>query len=205
MKISVEQLHIYALIFMVIVYCVRIVWILRFRLVIDRAEPDGSGMAGAAMAMTTMFRPWSMESTRTGFWQWLEFAVFHIGITIMIVTSFIIPLAPHWLTPPVVALIIISQILAFVAGMLRLYKRMTEPKMRAISSPDDYFSLAAVNLLFITCILAVLEIPLGYEIFFILLAIVIAYVPFSKISHYIYYPIARYFYGSYLGRRGIVR
>jgi len=42
-------------------------------------------------------------------------------------------------------------------------------------------------------------------LYFLLVALIIAYVPFSKISHYIYYPFARYFYGSYLGRRGIVR
>ncbi len=205
MNFTIEQLHIYALIFMAIVYCIRLVWIFRFRLVRDQAQPSGSGLEGAAMAMTTMFRPWSMETTRQGFWQWLEFAVFHIGIAVMIITSFIIPLAPHWLTSPVITLIIISQVLALAAGILRLIKRVREPKMRVISSPDDYFSLIAVNVLFITCILAILNVPLGYEAYFILLAIIIAYVPFSKISHYIYYPIARYFYGSYLGRRGIMR
>jgi len=205
MSFSIEQAHVYALLFMAIVYCIRIMWILRFRLMRDRARPRGSGLAGATMAMTTMIRPWSMETTRQGFVQWVEFVVFHVGIAVMIGTSFIISLAPHWLTPPVVVLILISQVLALVAGLLRLYKRVSDQKMRVISSPDDYFSLAAVNVLFVGCILAVLEVPLAYETYFILLAIIIAYVPFSKISHYLYYPIARYFYGSYLGRRGIVR
>lgn len=205
MGFAIEQIHLYALAFMAIVYCIRIAWILRFRLMLDRARPRGSGLAGAAMAMTTMFRPWSMETTRRGFVQWVEFAVFHVGIAVMIGTSFVIPFAPLWLTPPVVAAIIASQVLALAAGLLRLLKRVREPKMRAISSPDDYFSLVAVNLLFIGCILATLNVPLAYEGYFILLAIIIAYVPFSKISHYLYYPVARYFYGSYLGRRGVVR
>lgn len=205
MSFSIEQTHIYALVFMALVYCIRIFWILRFRLVRDRARPRGSGLVGAAAAMTTMFRPWSMETTRRGFVQWVEFAIFHVGIAVMIGMSFVISLVPHWLTSPVVVVVILSQALAFVAGLLRLFKRVREPKMRAISSPDDYFSLLAVNVLFIGCILATLSVPLAYEGYFILLAIIIAYVPFSKISHYLYYPIARYFYGSYLGRRGIVR
>jgi len=92
-----------------------------------------------------------------------------------------------------------------VAGILRLVKRIREPKMRAISSPDDYFSLTIVDLLFGLCPLATLRVPVGFELYFLLVALIIAYVPFSKISHYIYYPFARYFYGSYLGRRGIVR
>ena len=205
MSLSIEQSHIYALVFMAIVYCIRIVWIMRFRLMRDMARPRGSGLKGAAMAMTTMFRPWSMETTRQGFVQWAEFAVFHIGISVMIGISFVISLAPGWMTPPVIALVVVSQALALVAGMLRVLKRVREPKMRAISSPDDYFSLVTVTVLFVACALATLKVPLVHEGYFILLSIIIVYVPFSKISHYLYYPIARYFYGSYLGRRGVMR
>ncbi len=200
-----ERLHLYSLAFMLVVYVIRILWILRFRLVTDRAHPKGSGAAGAAAAMTTLFRPWSMESTRKGLLQWVEFAVFHVGVAVMIAMSFVIPFAPAWLTPPVVALVIVCQALAFVAGTLRLVKRIREPKMRAISSPDDYFALAVTDVLFLACITAVLRLPVGTEIYFLLVALIIAFVPFTKISHYIYYPFARYFYGSYLGRRGIVR
>lgn len=157
------------------------------------------------MAMTTMFRPMSMESTRKGLVQWIEFAIFHAGVAVMIGMSFVIPFAPQWLTPVFVALIVISQALALVAGTLRLVKRIREPKMRAISSPDDYFSLTMANILFVFCALATLAVPVATEIYFLLVALIIAYVPFSKISHYIYYPFARYFYGSYLGRRGILR
>ncbi|OIO98371.1 MAG: hypothetical protein AUK03_01395 [Anaerolineae bacterium CG2_30_64_16] len=201
----IERLHLFSLAFMLVVYCIRIIWILRFRLVKDLARTKGSGLTGAVVAMTTMFRPWSMETTRKGFIQWLGFAVFHVGVAVMIGMSFVIPFASKWLTPPVVTLVIATQALALVAGILRLVKRIREPKMRAISSPDDYFSLTIVDLLFGLCPLATLRVPVGFELYFLLVALIIAYVPFSKISHYIYYPFARYFYGSYLGRRGIVR
>jgi nitrate reductase gamma subunit len=200
-----ERLHLYSLAFMLVVYVIRILWIMRFRLVTDRARPNGSGAAGAAAAMTTLFRPWSMESTRRGFLQWVEFAVFHVGVAVMIGMSFVIPFAPQWLTPVVVGLVIAGQALAFVAGVLRLIKRVREPKLRAISAPDDYFALAVTDVLFVACVLATLRVPVGTEIYFLLVALIIAFVPFTKISHYIYYPFARYFYGSYLGRRGIVR
>ena len=146
-----------------------------------------------------------METTRKGFWQWLEFAAFHVGVAVMIGLSFVIPFAPHWLTPTVVALVVITQVAAVLAGLLRLYKRVSRPYMRAISSPDDYFSLSITNVLFVLCALTVLHVPVAHELYFILVALIIAYVPFSKISHYIYYPFARYFYGSYLARRGIYR
>jgi nitrate reductase gamma subunit len=205
MEFGIEQVHLVSLAFMLIVYGIRIVWILRFRLVRDRARPVGSGWAGAAAAMTTMLRPWSMESTRKGRLQWIEFVIFHAGVAVMIGMSFVISLASHWLTPPFIAFVGVSQALALMAGVLRLVKRGRDPKLRAISSPDDYFSLAITNVLFVCCVLATLRVPLGYEAYFVLVAVIIAYVPFSKISHYLYYPIARYFYGAYLGRRGIVR
>ncbi len=202
---SVESLHLISLAFMLVVYVLRIVWIMRFRLARELARPVGNGALGAAWAMTTAVRPWSMETTRKGFWQWLEFAAFHVGVAVMIGLSFVIPFAPEWLTPTVVALVVLTQVAAVLAGLLRLYKRVSRPYMRAISSPDDYFSLSITNVLFVLCALTVLHVPVAHELYFILVALIIAYVPFSKISHYIYYPFARYFYGSYLARRGIYR
>lgn len=201
----IEYLHLYSLAFMLVIYVIRLIWIMRFRLARDLARPKGSGVEGAIAAMTTIFRPWSMETTRKGFIHWLEFAVFHGGVAIMIAMSFVISLAPQWLTPPAIAVVIASQAAALVAGIVRLVNRIRLPHMRAISSADDYFALAYANLLFITCIPATLRLPVWTEVFFILVAVIIAVVPFTKISHYIYYPFARYFYGSYLGRRGIIR
>ena len=38
--------------------------------------------------------------------------------------------------------------------------------------------------------------------FFLLTAFFLIYVPFSKISHYLYYPFTRYWLGKTLGHRG---
>ena len=39
--------------------------------------------------------------------------------------------------------------------------------------------------------------------YFILTAFFLVYVPFSKISHYLYYPFARWYLGKTLGYRGV--
>ena len=39
--------------------------------------------------------------------------------------------------------------------------------------------------------------------YFFLTAFFLIYVPFSKISHYLYYPFTRYYLGKSLGRRGV--
>jgi cytochrome d ubiquinol oxidase subunit I len=41
---------------------------------------------------------------------------------------------------------------------------------------------------------------LGYEV---LTAFFLVYVPFSKISHYLYYPFTRYYFGKSMGHRGV--
>jgi nitrate reductase gamma subunit len=205
MEQVIEKLHFVALGFMAVVYAIRIVWILRFRLARDLARPRQPGWRGAALAMTTALRPWSMESTRRGFGQWVEFWVFHVGVAVMIGVSFVLPFAPAGFTPAGTALLAATQVLALAAGLLRLSRRLRQPKLRAISSRDDYFSLASVNLLFAACALTLLGVPYARPFYFAFIALIIAYVPFSKISHYLYYPIARYFYGSHLGRRGVLR
>jgi hypothetical protein len=39
--------------------------------------------------------------------------------------------------------------------------------------------------------------------YFILTAFFLVYVPFSKISHYLYYPFTRYYFGKSMGYRGV--
>ena len=39
--------------------------------------------------------------------------------------------------------------------------------------------------------------------YFIMTAFFLMYVPFSKISHYLYYPFTRYYFGKTMGYRGV--
>jgi hypothetical protein len=187
------------------VYAIRIAWYLRFRLAGDKSRARGSRSVGAAYSFTTIARPWSMESTRKGLWQWLEFGIFHIGIGVTIAYSFIEPAYPDLFTPLVNTILVLTQVFALAAGLIRVYKRFFHKKIRLVSSADDFFSLIAVNLLFVTCLLTLLEVPYGLELYSIWLTVVIVYEPFSKLQHYIFYPFARYYYGTYLGHRGIYR
>jgi hypothetical protein len=79
--------------------------------------------------------------------------------------------------------------------------------MRAISSPDDYFSLVLLTVWFLFGALAAPNSTAGGEgpllTFFVLTAFFLVYVPFSKISHYLYYPFTRFWLGRTLGHRGV--
>jgi nitrate reductase gamma subunit len=74
---------------------------------------------------------------------------------------------------------------AFLLGFVKLARRISRPEMRLISNPDDYFSLASVEIFFFTGIMALLlDTSVWRTIYFLITAAFLFYVPFSKISHY---------------------
>ena len=96
---------------------------------------------------------------------------------------------------------------AFAVGVLRLARRIRNPYIRAISSPDDFFAVFLLTVWFFFAALSVPNDLSGGEgillTYFWLTAFFLVYVPFSKISHYLYYPFTRYYLGKSLGYRGV--
>lgn len=200
-----NEVQLVALGFMASVYLVRLVWLLRFGIAKDLSQPRAHPAPGVVWAFTTLFQPWAMESTRQRWWQWLEFAVFHVAVAAMIAVSFVIPYAPHWLTPSVTWGLMFTQVGGLVTGAVRLYRRFAVPEARAVSSLEDYVALGWAWVLFATCLCTLMGSLVGTALYFALVALIIVYVPFSKISHYLYFPFARLFFGLYMGRRGLSR
>ena len=203
-----------ALLFMALVYITRIIWLLRHKAGRERQASTATGDAARARRRGILYSwlnvamPWAMESTRTKRFFYAQFVVFHLGVVAAIGLSFIIPYAPGWLESD--ALRLVLRILiggAFVVGLLRLWRRVTNPYIRAISAPDDYFSVALLTVWFLFAFLAVPNDAAGGEAilltYFWLTAFFLVYVPFSKISHYLYYPFTRYYLGKSLGYRGV--
>jgi hypothetical protein len=201
-----------ALIFMGGVYALRIAWLLHFKPGRDRQAPTGdattSPARGILYSWLNVAMPWAMESTRTKVLLYIQFVIFHLGVTAAIGLSFIIPYLPHWLQVPG-ALFVLQTIIgaAFAVSLLRIYRRLSDRYMRAISTPDDYFSLSLLAVWFLFAFFSAPNRPdageavlLGY---FCLTAFFLVYVPFSKISHYLYYPFTRYYLGRTMGHRGV--
>ena len=199
-----------ALGFMTLVYTIRIVWFLRFKAGGERQAPTGSPHTtptkGVLYSWANIAMPWAMESTRTRFPLYLQFVVFHLGVAAAILLSFIIPYGPQLLESPLIVLAFQGIMGAACAvGVIRMVRRVGSRYMRAISSPDDYFSLALLTVWLFSAVLAA-DISQGewhLLAFFLLTAFFLAYVPFSKISHYLYYPFTRYYFGKTMGYRGI--
>ncbi len=201
-----------ALLIMACVYTIRIIWLLHFKAGRERQAPTGqfrtNQRKGILYSWMNIAMPWAMESTRNKLLFYVQFVIFHLGVVSAIGLSFIIPYAPRLLESRALVLILqVSIGAAFVVSLLRAYRRVSNKVMRAISSPDDYFSLALLGVWFFFAMLAVPNRPEEGEtvllVYFILTAFFLIYVPFSKISHYLYYPFTRYYFGKTMGYRGV--
>jgi hypothetical protein len=207
LRILENEVQIAALVFLVVVYAVRLAWLFRFKVHKDRTVAAGSEGAGIGYSLMAIAMPWSMESTRRRPGFYAQFVIFHLGVAAAIAASFVIPYAPGFFEiRPIAALFQAIIAAAFVVGLIRLVRRLTNPVLREVSSPDDYFSLALLVLWFAAGVLALSSRPERGEwpliLFFGLTAFFLIYVPFSKIGHYLYYPLTRFYLGRALGHRG---
>jgi nitrate reductase gamma subunit len=201
-----------ALLFMALVYTIRVVWFLRFKAGKERQAPTApQGIIkrrGIIYSWANIATPWAMESSRTQPLFYAQFVIFHLGVTAAITLSFVIPYGPGLLEYP--GVILATQLIcgaACVVGLMRIYRRVTNPYIRAISSPDDFFSPVLLTIWLLSAVLAAPNSTAGGEwrllAYFILTAFFLVYVPFSKISHYLYYPFTRYYLGKTMSRRGV--
>jgi nitrate reductase gamma subunit len=202
-----------ALVFMALVYIARITWFFK-RFKAGKERQAETGLPGTTKAKGVIYSwanvamPWAMESARNKPLIYTQFVIFHIGVTAAIALSFVIPYAPGLLENT--AIVVVLQVLiglACLVGVVRIVRRVSNPYMRAISSPDDYFSLVLLTVWFFFATLSVPNSTANGEwhllTYFILTAFFLVYVPFSKISHYLYYPFTRYYFGKTMGYRGV--
>jgi nitrate reductase gamma subunit len=209
---SEHRLQELALCIMAVVYTLRLRWLFKYKGGRDRQPPTGAQYTtprkGIIYSWMNIATPWAMESTRNNVFLYVQFVLFHIGVTLAIALSFIIPYAPSLIQ----SLFFVRLIQAFTAlacliGVMRIIRRVADPYMRAISTPDDFFAILLLTVWFFFATLAAPNNAAGGEsvllTYFILTAFFLIYVPFSKISHYLYYPLTRYWFGKTMGHRGV--
>lgn len=193
-----------ALSWMGVVYSIKIWQLARLPMSWETAERKGSVSGGVLHSYGAIFMPWSMESTRKHIWRWLEFGVYHTGALVAIVNTFTMPFLPGVMTGPVRLVFAVLIAPSVLVGLVKLYQRLTRPELRVISTPDDYFSLVSMEFFLFSAVAALVSDAPGWRMwYFIITAFFLFYVPFSKISHYIYFFFARFIVGARYGAKGV--
>jgi nitrate reductase gamma subunit len=204
-RFLVHTLHYIALTFMVVAYTIKIRGYMKKPAAVEGTVGKGDPGKAIRYAFFTLAKPTEMESTRKHFGRYVEFVLFHIAMAVGIGVAFTMPWAHEAMTG---AFVIYAQQIVFgvaaLVGISRLVRRIADPAMRAISSPDDYFCLV---LLTAWMFAGVMQAPQTSEAwllsFFSLATFFLFYVPFSKISHYVCWPFMRYYMGKHFGHRGV--
>jgi len=211
---TAETVHWAALAFMTLVYAIRLYWLFSFKNSGDRSRPGDQGSTSLTVPMYSLMNvamPWGMESTRKSPVFYASFVVFHLGVTTGIFFAICGSLFPALFQLTAMAYFVqIMMTAAFLVALGRMVRRLIRPHLRLISTPDDYFSLATLTVWFFIgpfaqAHMAGVPVAMGegwLVAYLFATAFFLAYVPFSKISHYLYYPFTRYWLGKTLGHRG---
>lgn len=209
LRVLENEIQLAALAFMALVYGLRLIWLFRFHVPAERTWAAGNERAGVIHALLGVSRPSDLAASPKRIWFYAQFIVFHVGVAAAITATFLIPYAPKFFEKRL--FLVLFRILMGAAGAVgisRLIRRIRTAALRAVSTPDDYFSIGLMILFFGSGVLALPNTPEKAEwpliLFFGLTAVFLVYVPFSKIGHYLYYPFTRYFLGRMLGHRGVL-
>jgi len=203
-KLLENEVQIAALSLFALMYAARLLWLRSLPQPMEKMEPKGSARRGILLSFGSVLMPWSMESTRKHFSVYVEFALFHIAIAIAIGATFIHPYAKGALTDPVVYTFVAFLSIGTVVGVLRGVRRVSQPELRALSTPDDYFTITIITIYFPVAIWGLVsDSNWGLIAYFGLTTFLLIYVPWSKISHYLYMPFTRFYHGFLFGRRGV--
>lgn len=198
------ELQIIALAWLAVMYVIKSYQLSHLAMPWEKAPGKGNSISGVLRIYAGIFMPWSMESSRKHLWRWVEFGAYHVGAFIAILTTFTMPFAPAMMAGPVRLAFAILIAPAVVLSLVKLARRIRSPELRVISTPDDYFALVSVGAYFVSAIAALLlDTSLARTVYFIITAAFLFYVPFSKISHYIYFLFSGLITGSRYGWRGV--
>jgi nitrate reductase gamma subunit len=166
----------------------------------EKAPIKGSPAQGVLWAFSLGLAPWAKESARIHWVAYLRGVIVHLAI--FVGAAYLI--ATPWLAlmpaPLLIALAALFGVGA-VLGLAGFWMRRADPGLRLLSTPDDYFSLGLVTL-FLASAAASAVSAVSLPAFWVISGATLAYAPFGKIKHFMYFFYERAFVGLFFGRRG---
>jgi len=168
----------------------------------ELAPIKGLPSQGVLWAFTLGLAPWAKESVRIHWIAYVRGVIFHLVIFLCVAYL----MATPWLAQIPEPLRLSLAVLFGIGALLVLagfWIRIADPIMKLLSTPDDYFALVLTTLFLASAALSA-YIMEYLPAFWTISGITLAYAPFGKLRHFIYFFYARVFLGLTFGRRSVL-
>lgn len=189
----------------------------------DRVPNKGSKLSGVAMSyakglLIFPFIPWAKKTFRGNQTTYLAGGMFHLGLFVviflgtahMLVWKSLLGFGWPTLALPIVDWLSAAAIIAMVALFVN---RLANPVLRLISGPSEWLNLLIVFLPMVTGyglthhrLLGIISLP--YENLYLMhmlsINLMLIWIPFSRISHFMFYFFSRTYHGAQAGKRAVM-
>ncbi len=184
----------------------------------DRVKSKGSKLGGVAVTYAKAlviwpFIPWVKNTFNRNPLIYLAGGMFHLGLFIvlflgtahMLVWKSLIGFGWPTLPLPIVDWFAAATIVAMIALFIN---RLLNPVLKLISGPAEWLNLLVVFLPMVTGYMLTHHLFFRYETLFSLHMLVVdallIWIPFSRISHFMFYFFSRTVHGAQFGKRAVM-
>jgi hypothetical protein len=167
----------------------------------DLSHQKGDIIPSLMYAFSGAMSPTRKESAFLHIPTYIAGIFYHLGTFVSIFVFFFF-LAQIAINEPIAQFIAGFLAIAVLCGFGILIKRMVIKRLRTLSNPDDYISNLLVTF-FQLLTAAVLLHENWQPAYYIIVSILLVYIPLGKLKHAVYFFAARYHLGYFYGWRGV--
>lgn len=167
----------------------------------EYARRTGNIRKAVRYSFTGAMSPTVKESAYLHMPTYLAGIIYHLG-TFLAIFLFMLSLFNIWLNAWIMWTTVAVLAAAGISGLGILIKRISKQELRTLSNPDDYISNILVTAFQLVSVLAMVDhqyIPA----YFIIVSLLMLYLPLGKLKHAVYFFAARYHLGLFYGWRGV--
>jgi nitrate reductase gamma subunit len=183
----------------------------------DRVRSRGSKTSGVVMAFLKSliiwpFIPWVKNTFKKNPVTYLAGGIFHLGLFVVLIlgTAHMLVwkslLGFGWATLPLPIVDWMAAI-AIVAMIVLFINRLVNPVLKLITGPAEWANLLFVFVPMVTGYVMTHHLFFPYEVLFSLhmlsVDLLLIWIPFSRISHFVFYFFSKVIHGDEFGKRGV--